>query len=299
MKRTLLLLLALLLVLSAGCAGEEDSAPIQLWFPTVLDSEDPPAEAVAGEPYTGTPGVTELMSALLAGPADPALQNPFPNGTRLLGAILTDGVLHLDMSSSYGNLTGIGLTLADYCITLTMCQLEDVEEVYITVSGNEVAYRSRQQLSPDDVIFTGAEEEPRLMAAVLYFPRAAGSGLGFEVRELTLTEDDDLYLSVTQTLMDGPQSGGLRSLMPEGVQLLGVRLDGGICYVNLSAAFVEEAPADLQEQDLLLYSLVDTLGNLDAVTAVQLLVEDQMLPQYGTTRLDQPLEPDFKLVGGG
>lgn len=75
-----------------------------------------------------------------------------------------------------GSLTGIGLTLADYCLTFTLCQLEEVERVNITVSGRTISYRYRQELDPSQAVLSGVEETPVEVSAVLYFPRPAAAG---------------------------------------------------------------------------------------------------------------------------
>ena len=48
---------------------------------------------------------------------------------------MNNGLLTVDFSSTYGTLSGIDLTLADYSVVLTLTQLEEVETVMITVGG--------------------------------------------------------------------------------------------------------------------------------------------------------------------
>lgn len=291
-----LFLTAILLFLSA-CAAPEAEGRLRLWFPAAPDAQRPAAQAVSWEELPiGSPDIDTLLEALLNGPELDSLSDPFPPGTRLLGWELDGGLLRLDLSASYGELTGVDLTLADYCITLTLCQLDQVDRVSITVDGEALPQRARQTLTPEDVIFTGAEEEPRQITAVLYFPRAMGKGLGFEARELTLTEGDDLYLTIAQNFMAGPQDPDLHTLLPEGVELLSATLDDGICYINFSPGFLSAASLTPAEENLLLYSIIDTMGNLSAVTAVQLLVDGERVPQFGGQETSLPLEPDFGLL---
>lgn len=296
--------LAAVLLLLCGCAPQAEEPGMKLCFPAAAVEKEVPrpgAQAVRWEALEqdGDAGVEELMAALLDGPEEDGLMNPFPPGVRVQSWEVENGLLSLDLSAPYGELSGVELTLADYCITLTMCQLEQVERVQITVDGDPLVQRSRQSFSPDDVIFTGAEEEPRQLSAELYFPRVMGRSLGFETRELTLTEDDDLYLTLTQTLMAGPEDPNLRTLFPEGTRLLGTWVDDSVCYVNFSAEFLSLAPETAEEQNLLLYSVVDTLGNLNSVSAVQLLVEGERPPAFGGLETNLPLEPDFGLLSGG
>lgn len=300
----LALLLAALLLLASCGEGEKPREGLCLWFPTDQASPRHSAQAVTGQPLpTAGPGesveVEALVSALLSGPSEEGLTNPFPSGTRLLGWDLRGDCLELNFSEEYGSLTGVDLTLADCCVVLTLCQLEPVDRVCLLVEGKPAAGRERRELSPEDAIFTGAEEKPRQIDVALYFPRAMGKGLGLETRELTLTEDDDLYVTIAGTLLKGPTDPDLQTFLPGEDVLAGVWVDNGVCYVNFSSEFLDQAPEGEAEQNLLLYSVVDTLGNLDSITAVQLLVEGERLPEFGGAETNLPLEPDFGLLSGG
>ena len=113
--RTAPALLALALVLAACSSPPEGEAEHMLWFANDLSDWDHSRyEAISPVPYSGELTVEDLLDALLDGPPpDSGLRSPFPAGTRLLGWQLDqDGLLWVDLSESYGSLTGIGLTLA-------------------------------------------------------------------------------------------------------------------------------------------------------------------------------------------
>ena len=160
--------------------------------------------------------VEELMALLLAGPENGLrLVSPFPAGVSLLSWKLEEGRLSLDLSEQYGGLSGVDLTIADYCIALTLCQVRGVESVSITVEGEELAFRHTQQLRASDVILTGAEEVPVYVNVTLWFPRREGDGLGVEPRQILLTEDDTLAGAVAAALLAGPGYESLRPAVPE------------------------------------------------------------------------------------
>lgn len=298
--RMLCLACALALTLGGCAAPSPEEMGTVLWFAgdTSVWSND--VKAVDVLPFQGEEvTVDSLMEALLAGPGpDSALRSPIPAGTRLLGWQLEeDGLLWVDLSGAYGSLAGMELTLADYCIALTLEQLEEVERVTVTVNGRTLSYRYRQELSGDQVILSGVEELPVEMSAFLYFPRTAGRGLSFEQRTFQLTEGDVLAEVVTQALIDGPQGEGLSSVIPEGAQLQSVRLEEGVCTVSFSEAFLTGLPEDEDRQTLLVYAVVNTLGNLDAAESVVIQVEGETLERCGAVVLPGPMEPDFGLVG--
>lgn len=287
-------LLAALLLLGA-CGTQEQTEGMRLWFPVDLDAPRHSSQAVAWED-TAADTVETLVSELLSGPREDGLAKPFPEGTQLENWTLEGGVLSLDFSEEYDALSGAGRTLADYCLTLTLCQLEQVDKLCIQTEDGAAEQR---YLSPEDVLFTGAEEEPRQISVALYFPRALGKGLGLETRELTLTEDDSLYVRLAEALVRGPTDPDLQTYLPDNGVLLGTWVDDGVCYVNFSPDFLVYAPVGESERNLLLYSVVDTMGNLDSVTAVQILVDGERLPEFGGVETNLPLEPDFGLLGVG
>lgn len=287
MKRMFTTMLSLTLLLSL-CACGKKSSDLLLYCPAGTVDGEPLPQSVTTADYWGEADVEALLSALL--------DTLFAGQVTAESWTLTDGgSLTVELSDAFLSRTGIDLTLSQCCIVLTLCQLEGVERVRVTVDGQPVSGQGKFYLTPDDFLFTGAEEEPRQVLVELYFPRPGG-GLGFEVRELTLTEDDDLYTAVLEALLAGPDSRDLTAVFPEGTQLLGAWLDDGVCCVNFSADLLSGNGEDPALDDLLLYSVVDTLGRLDAVTAVQLLVEGQPLPAFGSVDTSLPVEPDFTLA---
>lgn len=284
-KRVLFLFLALSLLLSlCACAGKKSDTALRLYYPTPA-TDDLTARAITSRDYHGSAGIEPLVSA--------QLRHLFGNEVRLVDWGHVGNTVHLVLSPEYAKLSGIDLTLAESSIVLTLCQLDSISRVQISLEN--LPGRIYSTRTAEDMIFTGAEEEPREIPVELYFPRSSGRGLGFESRVLILTQDDDLYAEVTEALLAGPESSGLQSPFPEGMEVLGSKLEGGVCHVNFSSHLLE-VEVSASERDLLLYSIVDTLGNLDAVNSVQLLVEGEPLAHYGNTDTSLPLEPDFGLV---
>lgn len=73
----------------------------------------------------------ELVDALFSGPTQGGLTSPFPEGLSLQGWSLEDGLLTLSLSEQYGGLADVSLTLADYCLVLTLSQVDGVDAVQI------------------------------------------------------------------------------------------------------------------------------------------------------------------------
>lgn len=293
MRRCLSILLIFLLLLT-GCAAQpaNEGGGFRLWFISAADRWSADATALASVDYGGEETVPAVMAALLAGPAaNSGLTSPIPAGTELQDWSIKYGVLHIDLSRAYSDLVGVDMTLADYCLTLTLTQLRGVNGVRITVNGQNLAYRDRQIFYASDVVFSGAEEEPVDLSVDLYFLQADSRVLRSEPRLFRLTESEQPALAALAALLAGPEDDSLTALLPAGVEVHSARVADGVCYADFSAALLAAVPVDEEMQVLVLSSVVETLCGLESVSAVQILVNGETVSHYGQVDISQPLEP--------
>ncbi len=298
----LALTLALALALAACApAGEEGAAGEEygLWFAVRPGSGRSDLAAAVKEQrrWESPPGPAELMQALLDGPQDDSLYAPFPSGVviRSVETAEETGTVLVDLSEQYGGLAGFELTLADYCIAMTLCQLPQVDTVEVTVEGKTIPYRDRQELRTGDVLLSGITQEPEVFLAVLYFPSRTGRSLTAEYRQVTRSGGSAVEIVVGE-LLRGPADQEESCPLPEGTRVLSLSVDGGVCQVDLSAEFVANAPPDQERASLVLYALVDSLCALGGVDQVRVSVEGQDLEAYGGVDTTAPLSAERGLV---
>ena len=94
----------------------------------------------------------ELVDALFSGPTQAGLTSPFPEGLTLQGWSLEDGLLTLSLSEQYGGLADVSLTLADYCLVLTLSQVDGVDAVQIQSAGHTYHSRSHQTMQAEEAL---------------------------------------------------------------------------------------------------------------------------------------------------
>ena len=155
MKKRVCLALLLVLFLSACGSGkpEQPEDGLVLWFRA--DTEANHGPALAKQPYEGEAEPEDLLAALLAGPTQEGCVSPFPRGVSLVRCQWDEelpGTLTVDLSEQYGALADVSLTLADYCIVLTLSQVKGVEGVEINSAGHSISYRSHQLLSAEEAV---------------------------------------------------------------------------------------------------------------------------------------------------
>lgn len=285
MKKLPLFILALLaaLVAFASCAKsaqEDEESGYALYFLSDLDTSGG-GDAIAASSLRFTPGeamstedcVRALMELLLAGPDEAALHSPIPEGTALRSLKVSGRRAEIDLSAQYARFSGIDLSLADYCITLTLSQLPNVNAVSITANGSELPYRKTQVLLSADTLLSSRESGLRPITVQLYFLDSETGELRAEQQTLALYEGQTRVNALLEALAQGPEDDSLLSLLPEDFSVVSSRIENGVCYLSIPANV--SLPEDEGTRALLFGSLEKSILSLSGVDEVQILIEGE------------------------
>lgn len=309
-KRALALLAALALCLSLCACGGDGQTPdavasLRLYCPADLSEQNKSAgggDAVIGIPIPWTEITAEdrgrqqqaqyIMELLLGACTAEDFRPPMPTGTRLLSCTVTGGTVSVDLSSEYDQLIGIDRTIADYCITLSLMQLDGIYAVRLTVDGKLPADRPGEVYTSEEVLLTSPEDVVRTVKVQLYFPNSAGELVG-EERRLTVYEGETVAQAVVKALAERPLDSyaDLYPLLPEGFTALSASTDEGICYLNLPSSVVSLLPDSAEAQTRMIQGLVDSLCSLEEVTQVQLMLDGEYQLMLGSVPISRPILP--------
>lgn len=233
----------------------------------------------------------ERVLALLLGECtEKGFKSPLPTGTVLQSCTVSGSTAAVDFSAAYGQLSDIDLTIADYCVTLSLTQIPGIYTVRITVNGNELAYRDTNRFMAGDALLTSTDDVVRTLSARLWFYDADGI-LSPEERLLTLYEGESRLDVVVEALLTGPETEGWQPLLPEDFRVLTVRAEDGICYLNLPHEDAQLLPEDPMAQTRIMRGMVATLCSVEGVKSVQVLIDGEMQNTFGVTDISSPLLP--------
>ena len=286
---------ALLLSLLTGCAAQKQETGqkgLSLYYlasPDLSAGGDAIAEYASGIEADAGEDVEQLArmlaEALLQTPEDPTLSSPFPGGTQLLGLRVSGKQAQVDLSSQYARLSGVELSLADYCLTLTLTQLDGVNAVSITANGRALPYRKTQLFTAADPLLSSREDALRPVTVQLYFLDTQTLTLRPQQQTLALYEGQTRVNALLDALAQGPdKDASLAQVLPEGFSVLSSRIDEGICYLNLPSDL--PLPESVEAQGWMAESLVRSLCSLTGVDQVQFLMEGEILDHLGEASLD-------------
>lgn len=118
------------------------------------------------------------------------------------------------------------------------------------------------------------------VTVTLYFADDEKSGLIQEQRTITLNFTDKLQEAVIRELISGPQEDGHVKLIPDGTQVQSVWIKDAVCYVDLNADFQNHFLGSSKEEELVIYSIVNSLSELPGIEYIQLLIDGERRDLY-------------------
>ena len=296
MNKRRMSLLASFLVLLTACsapAGPEQGTEGVLVYYLLPEEEARGADRIGArwESLALPEGADDLTEAravverLMAGPEDESMYSPLPEGVELLGLELRDRTAYVDFSGEIRDLSGVELALADYCLTLSLTALDSVRAVTVTAQGRPLGQQPKQVFYERDVLLSDMGDVLQTVEVSLYFLNADGA-LAAEKRMLSLYEGQTLAEALVAALLEGPESRELLRAVPEGFAINYVRVDSGVCYLSLPASSLALLPQDGQTQQMILWSLADSLYSIDSVEEIRLLADGEELKLFGSVPVE-------------
>ena len=186
----------------------------------------------------------------------------------------------VDLSGGFAQLGGVELTLADYCLTLSLTALGGISAVAVTAQGREVGQQPKQIFYERDVLLSDMGDVLQTVEVTLYFLNSDGALEG-EKRTLEVYEGQTLAENLIAALLSGPESRELTKAIPDDFMINSVRVDDGICSVSISEESLAALPEDESAQRRILWSLSDSLYSIETVRGLRLLSNGEELTYFG------------------
>lgn len=293
MKRVIPIILLISLLL-CGCGGGATETPKGFLF--YFPPEDPYAgtnfphvEADFGEEI---PTMDKLIPMYFSKNPPKGAKSVLPGAWSFSGYELqTGGLLVLHFSG--GKAAALEESLALACITQTFSQVADVRRIKLCPPGNgEPMILSVNDLLLEDNGMFPSEE------LVLYFPDDQMRYLQRETRLVDSLTEEDKPQYILNCLLEEAGAGKGHGCIPAGTKLLETRVENGVCTVDLSTEFVKNMPDKFQTARLAVYSIVNSLTELEGIRTVDIKVAHSSLEQLDLLDLSKGLQRDETLFAG-
>ena len=121
-----------------------------------------------------------------------------------------------------------------------------------------------------------SEEELRKTIISLYFNNKETNTLMPEARLIDVKIlAKNPYEEIVNLLIKGPKSEKLKKVIPEGTILNEAEIIGNVVYLDFSKEFIENHKGGSEEESKTIYSIVNTLLELNEVKSVRILINGE------------------------
>lgn len=239
--------------------------------------------------------ITEILEALVTY-TDDKYSSPVFGNVKINSWTYADNEASVFFNASYYEMLISDEVLARAAIVESLCQLEEIEDVYfyvddapLTINGAVIGRMNSHSFLHD------LSADKQTVELSLYFADMELGGLLRVKREVTVDARYTDEQMIIEALLAGPGAdSGLVSAIPEGTKLLNVVTKDMICYVNLSSEFLNYSE-DIPDS-YTIYSIVNTLCQQNGIRSVVFSVDGVKLEYYKTVNCNELLSMNYDLV---
>lgn len=239
-----------------------------------------------------TEDAAALVQDYFSGPVSSELTLTFPSDTCATNCYSDGGTVYLTLNSGYSRMSGVSKSVAEACLAKTLLQLPKIERVCIRKLNGESVW-----LRESDIVLSDGSAQVQDTVVTLYFADADCRYLVAEQRSAGAIADDALPEYIVRQLMAGTEQRGLVETIPEQAGLRSVRVNDGVCIVDFTVEFLTEKPATHMEERMLVYSIVDSLTELEAVDAVEIRADGESIGRYVQMDLTESFARNEAVIG--
>jgi len=300
MKYKILMLLSLILFVLCGCTQTElgiqgdysNTRWVNVYYAAAeAGKRDEILSAEKCEIPNGS--VEETVHAIFLQscrePISNSLKAAIPRDVLLNKVEINDETVILHLSREYGNISGFSRTVADYCLTMSMCELEGIKKVSIFVDNEQELDKGAVELKPDDIVLSGLDLVGFRKKLKLYFPDMTYNTLKLELRDTASNGSEEESMLVLKALMDGPRERGLSNAFPYGTTVNSISTENDMCILDVSDDFIKNYYATEAQVRMCIRSIVDSLCEISDIEQVQILINGEKIQGFTYIDLSKPL----------
>ena len=289
MKRLLGLILSCSLLLSlVGCSTGSGDYDSKIYYvntdKTSITAVDYDIQATKTEDQ-----IAEVIEMLGKETEEIEYITTIPSGLELKRWELNDGTLELYFVGDYDSLDVYTEVLVRAAIVKSLVQIKKVKSVFFYVNNAPLTDSSGEAvgaMTADTFIDDFGQETDSLLSTglTLYFASADGMSVVAENRQVYYSRNVSIEKLVMEQLLKGPDDKRLLPALPAGTKLNSISVsEDGVCIANFDAT-LETAIAGVTE-NVTLYSIVNSLTELDSIKQVQILVNGET-PHLSNVEVD-------------
>jgi germination protein M len=247
--------------------------------------------------------IVEVVNQLEKIEATEEYQSPIPNDivykTNQVNGIKKRADLSFDIL--YDSITADQLLFFKTCVVNSILQIEGISA--LTISLTDIANTDKELATVteyfdiDSFVLSFGDEKGYTQTGVidLYFANETGEYLKKYRKSVEISNTTSLERIVVESLIAGPKREGYTATLLDTTSIRSISLKDGICYLDLSDEFY--STENSLKNDIVVYSVVNSLVELPTITKVQFLKNGEKVAFFRETMpFDTVLERNLDLI---
>lgn len=275
-----LILLSLMIFLLVGCSGEsDDDGTNNGYYIYYLSNEDNSITRELVEvKVDDEKNITNLARNVIEVMLNPEDREKYSSvinsNVKIIDYNIIDNVITINFTSNYNEQKKSAELMCRAGFVLTLTQIEGIDFVGINVNGQPLMINKGASLmkasdfsdvSPDSILDESDTE------INLYFANENGDKLKSVKRSIKYDGSETLEKIIVKELIAGPKEEGFLRTLPKDVNLTDAYTWNGTCYVYFDTSI--NAPIVGVSDELVVYSIVDSLSELTYINKVQIIID--------------------------
>lgn len=203
-------------------------------------------------------------------------KSPLNMGSGMLNCYIETNQLYVNMDDAYSKLSATDEILVRAAIVRTFTEIEGIDYVSILVMGepltdiygNPVGIMNAESFVYNDGDEINSNEESDLR---LYYADETGTKLVQVVKNVEYNSNNSLEKTVVEQIIKGPNNAETYATVNPDTKIISISVADGICYVNLSNAFLSQT--NPVSAEVAIYSIVNSLAELSNINKVHFMIE--------------------------
>lgn len=223
-----------------------------------------------------------VLNELTKGSVDKKCVSPINKDVKILHIKNNDGNLNVDFSREFLSGDSSQDILATYAVVKSLCSIGNVRRVKVTVENKDIVAPDGNvidYLSSSDINISKNDDTSGIV--VLYFPSKTTQKLVTEVRTISSEDKKTKEQYIVNEIIKGPQDKNLQSVIASDTVLISAETKDGVCYVNFKSNFIDKNAG--AKEKLAVYSIVNSLTELENIRQVQFLIDGKKVDNFGQT----------------
>ncbi len=244
--------------------------------------------------------IINTLEMLRDGPKTSKLGAIMPRSTEINGIeLLGGGFLTVHFSDDFLTKDPSRNVLNVYAVVKSLCSTAHVSSVRVLVNGEPIKDRDKKTLeyiSASDINLETEEYRSEMRKVKLYFADSNGEKLVGQTRTIKITDQQPIEQYIINELIKGTKDKEMKSLLSKKTVLVSVDVEENICYLNFKSNFLTDNKGNEQHEKLVIYSIVNSLTELQTIARVQFYMDGKRVSNFGNMRIKDYIERNTAII---